>query len=127
MWWWSVAGLARSTRTDRPHRVERNGGAADLEEDLVVLDLDAADLAGGERGGPVLRVLDRPADQVRPAGKLFELQHLVEVRVEGLDPLQGRELRQLGDEVGVLDGVQRVLVLQLGDEQLQELVLPQAR
>src|SRR5262249_26010422 len=34
-----------------------------------------------------------------------------------------RELRQLGDHVGARLGIQRVLVLELGHEQLEELVL----
>ncbi len=45
--------------------------------------------------------------------------------VEGGDAFQAAELRQLGNELAVILWLQRVLVFQLGDQQLQERILAQ--
>jgi len=50
-------------------------------------------------------------------------RQLVEAFIDTDRLLQGRELRQLGDELVVLLWVERILILKLSDEQLQKCIL----
>ena len=85
----------------------------------------------------------RPPRTIRGMGDLFTDQtrrhhvvdglHLQEIpfvrRFDAVGDVahlfERRELRQLGDKILVLHRIQRILVLQLGNHQLEEVILPQ--
>lgn len=62
------------------------------------------------------------ADQGPALRKLLGPQQIVKADVQLLDSFHHRELRQLLQEVLLADGLQRILVTQLSNEQLQELI-----
>jgi hypothetical protein len=112
--------LLTGSGNDSLDLIERDGCAVNKELEAAVLQVYRLHGAVSEAGAAGLLINDVAADKTCSLSQLLNVQHGREIRVELSDPLQGRELCQLGQKIGILDRVKRILVLQLGHEQFQE-------
>src|SRR5581483_7471431 len=119
--WIRARGSGRGAPRDAQDVVQCDVVRADLQEDVAVLDGDAADDARLLDAVGTL-VVDRPAEQVPPLRQLLQLEQLVETGTQLLEALERRELCELGGQGVWVHRRGRVLVAELGDEQLQELL-----
>src|SRR5581483_1605853 len=119
-----ASGGRRGAHGDDRGRVDRR--AADPEERRSPVGAHAVDDAARRRAvrGGVGDLLPDQRDRLGELGRRDEaLERALEVR----DALDERELRLLGDEGLVVDRAERVLVAELGDEELQEVMLAELR
>jgi hypothetical protein len=139
---WSAAGRGRKKRRPRGPPPARDQACLEgaHQAPLRVIDGDAdlgrhiQAVAAGSRAllGEVDLVafgLDPLADEAErldlPRGAWLAGE-LLEALVDGEELLQGAEPGKLGGEVGALERLKRVLVLELGHEQPEELLFAQA-
>lgn len=101
---------------------------ADLDLQLSVLHVDPLNhtLPRG-RTAAGREIAHRLADQRRSLAQLLQLQHLLDIAVQLLQPADGTQLGQLRREVRGTDRVHGILGLQLGSKQLQKLLLIEHR
>jgi hypothetical protein len=103
--------------------IQTDSIGTDQENDLTVLYAQTADGAAGRRTAWCTLIGDTSAYQAGSTHQLLQAQHLRKADIQGLNPLQRAEGCQLRDELLIRYRFQRILILQLRNEQLQELLL----